>query len=377
MLIPPLSLYIHIPWCVKKCPYCDFNSYKLLQSDSQKKYIKHLIQDLKYNIHYIQGRKISTIFIGGGTPSLMHINLMQYLLNKIKAIISIEENIEITIEANPETINMKKILHYIKSGINRISFGIQSFHQKLLTSIGRTNSVQKTIDMLYEIKKYSNINFNIDLMYGLPNQTLEDCLLDLKTAISINPNHISWYQLSIEKNTIFYYKRPNLPHEHKIWNMYKLGNALLLKSNYQRYEISSYATNNKFCLHNLNYWKFGDYIGIGCGAHSKITEQSGKIIRITKKKSIYEYCNNKNKYIKEKFYVLDTEKPIEYFMNTFRLFQPIKKKNFSLHTNLNLDYIHHNIQKAIKKKYIFQTEKHWYISKKGKNFLNDLLMLFI
>ncbi|QCI26153.1 radical SAM family heme chaperone HemW [Buchnera aphidicola] len=377
MFIPPLSLYIHIPWCIKKCPYCDFNSYKLLQSDSQEKYIKHLIQDLKNDIQVIHNRKINTIFIGGGTPSVIHNDLMKYFLKKIKKILSITKKIEITIEVNPENITLEKILDYITCGINRISFGVQSFNTKILQSIGRTHSVQKTINMLQEIKKYTNINFNIDLMYGLPEQTLQHCLSDLEAAISINPNHISWYQLSIEKNTVFYYQTPNLPKENKIWKMYHQGNKLLITSGYLRYEISSYTKKKNFCLHNLNYWKFGDYIGIGCGAHGKLTQKNGDIIRITKKKKIYQYYNNQKKYVEKIHKIQDIDKPTEYFMNVFRLFQPIKKKNFKLYTNLNLKYISKNIQKAISKKYIFQSKKYWYVSQKGKNFLNNLIMLFM
>ncbi|WP_343128377.1 radical SAM family heme chaperone HemW [Buchnera aphidicola (Takecallis taiwana)] len=372
-----LSLYIHIPWCLKICPYCDFNTYKLKKYDSKIRYIKHLIQDLKTHSNITKQRNIKTIFIGGGTPSLLNSNMLKYLLNTIKENISYNRTIEITIEVNPETVTIEKILDYIKCGINRFSFGVQTFNPTLLKLLGRTHSPEKTICLLYEIQKYNTINFNIDLMYGIPQQTLHNCLSDLETAILINPQHISWYQLSIEKNTIFYYQQPMLPTESKIWAMYKQGNSLLIQSKYQRYEISSYSRNHNICLHNMNYWKFGDYLGIGCGAHSKITKQNGDIIRITKKKRLYEYCHKSQKYTAEIIKIPDQEKPVEYFMNVCRLLQPIKKTDFKLYTRLKLHNIQNNIQHAVFKKYILEKDKYWYITQKGRDFLNDLIMLFI
>ncbi|QCI27357.1 radical SAM family heme chaperone HemW [Buchnera aphidicola] len=377
IFIPPLSLYIHIPWCLKKCPYCDFNAYTLKNHDSQINYIQHLIQDLKNDVSIIKKRTIKTIFIGGGTPSILNNYLIKYLIQKIKTIVSIKKNTEITIEVNPENITIEKILKYQESGINRISFGIQTFNNKLLKLIGRNHTSKKIIILLNEIKKNIKINFNIDLIYGLPEQTLKNCLSDLEQAILINPNHISWYQLNIEKNTVFYYQKPNLPKDSIIWNMYNQGNSLLLQSQYQRYEISSYCKHNQFCFHNLNYWKFGDYIGIGCGSHSKITQKNGKIIRIIKKKRIYDYCNIRKIYIEKKYQIINQDKPFEYFMNIFRLFQPIQKKYFYLYTNLKIKYIKKNIKKAILKGYILKNNKYWKISKKGKNYLNNLLELFI
>lgn len=377
IFIPSLSLYIHIPWCMKICPYCDFNSYTLKKHDSTIHYIQHLIQDLKNHQDIIKNRTINTIFIGGGTPSLLDVNLLTYLLNTIKNIISYNNKIEITIEINPETITIEKILDYTKCGINRISLGIQTFNPILLKLLGRTHSTKNILHLLYEIKKYTELNINLDLMYGIPQQTLKNCLSDLEQAILINPNHISWYQLSIEKNTIFYYKKPKLPQESKIWKMYNQGNRLLKQANYNRYEISSYSKNNNTCLHNLNYWKFGDYIGIGCGAHSKITKKNGDIVRIIKKKRIYEYCNKNQIYISKKIIIPDQEKPGEYFMNVFRLLQPIKKTDFNLYTRLKLDYIQKSVKKALFKKYLIETSEHWHITLKGRNFLNDLIMLFI
>ncbi|CAL4043678.1 Heme chaperone HemW [Buchnera aphidicola (Takecallis arundicolens)] len=377
IFMPSLSLYIHIPWCIKICPYCDFNAYKLKKHDSKIHYIRHLLTDLNNHKDIIKNRIIKTIFIGGGTPSLLDINLLKYLLNTVKKNISYNNNIEITIEINPETMTIEKILDYIQCGINRISLGIQTFNPILLKLLGRTHSIENTIHLLYEIKKYTELNVNIDLMYGIPQQTLQHCLSDLEQAILINPNHISWYQLNIEKNTIFYYQKPQLPKESEIWKMYNQGNKLLIQANYKRYEISSYAKNNKTCLHNLNYWKFGDYLGIGCGAHSKITKKNGDIVRIIKKNRLYEYCNKNKMYISDNIIIPDQEKPGEYFMNVCRLFKPIKKTDFNLYTQLKLDYIKKKIKKAVLKKYLIETPEYWNITLKGRNFLNDLIMLFI
>ncbi|MCW5197083.1 radical SAM family heme chaperone HemW [Buchnera aphidicola] len=375
ILLPDLSLYIHIPWCKKKCPYCDFHSYQSKNSIPELQYIQSLIQDLKNDIHLINNRSIKSIFIGGGTPNLINYKYIKYLLHNIKNIVSLNSNSEITIEINPDLITIHTIRKYIQLGINRISIGIQSFNNKLLKSIGREHSAETAINILNQIKK-KKINFNIDLMYGLPQQTLQECLYDLKTAILMKPNHISWYQLNIEKNTIFYSKKIHLPNENTIWNMYNQGNKLLTQSKYIRYEISSYSQKKYQCQHNLNYWKFQDYIGIGCGAHGKITTKNKNIIRTIKKYKINDYINS-NQYIQKKYKILDKNKPLEYFMNIFRLFQPIKRKYFTLYTGLNKCYIKNEINTLIKKKYIVQTKKFWYTLPKGKIFLNNLLEYFI
>ncbi|CAL4324630.1 radical SAM family heme chaperone HemW [Buchnera aphidicola] len=375
IVLPKLSLYIHIPWCSKKCPYCDFNSYVSKKNIPEKKYVENLIKDFHNDKKFIQNRKIQTIFIGGGTPNLLSNNSIKNLIENIKNSSEINKLTEITIEVNPESINIEKILEYINIGINRISIGIQSFNQKSLKLLGRNHTEEISTNLLHAIKK-NRINSNIDLIYGTPEQTLQDCLNDLKKAIFMDPTHISWYQLSIEKNTPFYFEKLNLPNEETIWKMYNIGDKLLKQSKYKRYEISSYSKPNFECLHNLNYWHFGDYIGIGCGAHSKITHTNGNITRFIKKKNIYHYLSS-NKYIQKKYKVLNQEKPFEYFLNTFRLFHPIKKKYFSLYTGLSIKKIQKQINQCIQEKYITETNKYWIVLPKGRNFLNNLLELFI
>ncbi|CAL4324307.1 radical SAM family heme chaperone HemW [Buchnera aphidicola] len=371
-----IGLYVHIPWCFKKCPYCDLNAYKMNNYFKQEIYVKKIIQDLLQDKHFIHQRTIKSIFIGGGTPNLLHQKLLKMILVNIKNLVSVDQNAEVTIEVHPKFVNIKNILKYVKIGINRISFGIQTFDKNLSQLIGRSNTTEHIISLLNQVKKIIPINFNIDLMYGLPNQTVEDCLLDLKTAIQMNPNHISWYQMNVEKNTIFYYQKPSIPKENIILDMYKKGNRLLKQSKYKQYEISSYAKKKYFCYHNLNYWKYGDYLGIGCGAHSKLTQKKNNIIRIIKKKRIHDYYHSNN-YIEKIYSVKERDQPFEYFMNIFRILQPIKKKSFLKKTNISIPYIQKSIQTAIKKKYIIQKKKSWRILPKGKIFFNDLIELFL
>ncbi|CAL4325903.1 radical SAM family heme chaperone HemW [Buchnera aphidicola] len=371
--LPPISLYIHIPWCLKKCGYCNFYSKVKKSTLPEEEYIKHLLKDLEKDAILINQRTIKSIFIGGGTPSLLTSNGIKKLIKEIKKRINISHTAEITIEANPTTLEYKRFLNYKDSGINRFSIGIQTFNSDLLKKIERTYDKKEAILAIEEIKKI-NINFNLDLMYGLPNQSLNDALLDLKIATKYNPSHISWYQLTIEPNTIFYTKNLNLPNEKIIFQILKQGDNFLKKSGYNKYEISSYSRLNYECKHNLNYWNFGDYIGIGSGAHGKITKKNGDIIR-TVKNNIDHFINGN--YLKKKFIVIKEEKCLEYFMNAFRLYQSISQKQFEERTNINKSYIKDKIKKAIKEGYIKEKNNFWNTTKKGKKFLNSLLEIFL
>ncbi|QIQ42110.1 MAG: radical SAM family heme chaperone HemW [Buchnera aphidicola (Microlophium carnosum)] len=372
--LPPISLYIHIPWCLKKCGYCDFYSYVSQEVIPEKKYIENLLKDFEKDLYLINNREINTIFIGGGTPSLLKNNSIKTLLYGIKKRNIISKNAEISIEANPKTIEYQRFIHYKNSGINRFSLGVQTFNSNFLKKIERTYDAKEVINAVIESKKISD-NLNLDLMYGLPGQLLEDALSDLRFAIKYNPSHISWYQLTIEPNTVFYAKKIKLPDEDTIFNMLIEGNKLLKKSGYKKYEISSYSKINYQCQHNLNYWNFGDYIGIGCGAHGKITQKNGKIIRTTKNKSINDFLNGN--YLNSIHIVSDEDKIFEYFMNVFRLYQPVFKKHFREKTNLNESVIEKNIQIAIKKGFLINKLDYWNTTKKGKNFLNLLLEIFL
>lgn len=374
----PLSLYIHFPWCIKKCYYCDFNSHSLKNQDSKiyKNYIIHLIYDLEQTLSLInEDRKINTIFIGGGTPSLIDTHLISYLISEIKKRLNLSKKIEITIEVNPSTAESKKFLCYKEIGINRISIGIQTFNNQYLKILGRLHKKDDSLFSLILAKKFFN-NFNIDIMYGLPNQNIENALIDLNYAITLHPSHISWYQLTIEKNTLFSFSKPLLPNSEIIWDMYKKGNKLLKSYGYKNYEVSSYAKNNYFCKHNYNYWIFGDYIGIGAGAHSKFTKNNGEILRFSKVNNPYTFLSGK--YLNKFYNVKNNEKPFEFFINRLRLSKKILKKDFFLFTGgMCHSSIKLQIDKAKKNGYLKENLKYWYATKKGKLFLNDLLEIFI
>ncbi|QIQ41545.1 MAG: radical SAM family heme chaperone HemW [Buchnera aphidicola (Aphis urticata)] len=372
--LPPISLYIHIPWCIKKCGYCDFYSYVSKTNIPEREYIKNLLKDLEKDLKLINQRKINHIFIGGGTPSLLHNESIKILIKGIKKRVFISKYSEITIESNPKTIEYKRFRRYKQSGINRFSLGIQTFNSDLLKKIERTYNKKEAIEAIKEIKKI-NSNFNIDIMYGLPNQSLNNVLSDLKYVVKYNPTHISWYQLTTEPNTSFYKKKLCLPNENIIFKMFNQGEKFLQKAGYIKYEISSYMKSKYKCRHNLNYWNFGDYIGIGCGAHGKITKINGDIIRTIKNKNINDFINGK--YLDTKKLILEKDKPFEYFMNAFRLYQPIYKKDFQERTNISIFEIKNKIKKALQHKYIIENTNSWETTQKGKMFLNSLLKIFL
>ncbi|MXP67717.1 radical SAM family heme chaperone HemW [Pantoea sp. Aalb] len=374
--LPPLSLYIHIPWCIQKCPYCDFHSQPLKGRLPNIKYINHLLHDLEQDLQHISNnREVISIYIGGGTPSLLSNNAIQMLMDGIRTRLLLNENSEITIEINPEIIDSNRFIKYQKTGINRISIGVQSFNSKKLKSLGRTHSSKKAKEIINLVSKMNFKSFNIDLMYGLPNQSLEEAIHDLCQAIVLNPPHLSWYQLTIEANTLFNSYQPSLPDDTTLWNIYKKGNQLLTAAGYHRYEISAYAKPGYYCKHNLNYWRFGDYLGIGCSAHGKLTKPNGCIIRIVKNKYLYSFMNGK--YIDTQYQLNNDDKKIEFLMNRFRLFENIPCSDFYKYTGLHETVIESQIKNAIASGYLLKVKNYWKVTKKGKLFLNSLLELFL
>ena len=310
----PLSLYIHIPWCIKKCYYCDFNSHAKKNNIPEKEYIDALIQDLTLDLPLIQNRKIKSIFIGGGTPSLFSAEAIETLLNKIKCLIQMEDILEVTMETNPGTIEHDDFIGYKHAGVNRISLGVQTFNNNTLKTLGRIHDNSQAD---FAIKQLINTNFNsfnIDLMYGLPGQTIEEALIDLKKAISYNPKHLSWYNLTIEPNTIFYAKRPLLPSNDDIYEMEQAGHKFLIENNFEHYEISAFTKDKNYCQHNMNYWEFGDYLGIGAGAHGKITDlKNFTITRYNKTRQPNAYLDRvkQNNFIADSIIIPKKEIPFE------------------------------------------------------------------
>ncbi|MCK8122065.1 radical SAM family heme chaperone HemW [Pseudoalteromonas sp. 2CM32C] len=378
MTLPPLSLYVHVPWCVQKCPYCDFNSHGQKGDIPEAEYVQHLIDDLKADLHLVQGRKIHSIFIGGGTPSLLTGDAYKRLLSEVDSLIGLTDNCEITLEANPGTVETGRFKEYVKAGINRISIGIQSLQSDKLKALGRIHGANEATYAAEQAKEAGLNSFNLDLMHGLPGQTLDDALSDLRQIIALDPPHISWYQLTIEPNTQFASKPPTLPQDETLWDIQEQGQTLLAEAGYIQYEISGYAKPGYQCQHNLNYWRFGDYLGIGCGAHGKVTNaKTGIITRTEKVKHPRGYMDMVKTYLYKSWHVEQDDLAFEFFMNRFRLVEPCPIEDYSALTNQPLQSQQAALNKAINTGLLIEKDGHWQVSLKGHRFLNDLLELFV
>ncbi len=376
--LPPLSLYIHIPWCVEKCPYCDFNSHKLRGELPEQEYLRALLEDLSNDLVYIQGRKLHSIFIGGGTPSLISATGIAWLLSQIEEKIAFAKGIEITLEANPGAIENQKISDFKKAGINRFSFGVQSFQQHKLTRLGRIHGPQEAKKAAQQAVAADVETFNLDLMHGLPEQTLSDALSDLQTAIDLAPTHLSWYQLTIEPNTQYFSHPPKLPEEELLWDIQEAGQKLLAEKGYRQYEISAYSKPGFECQHNINYWSFGDYIGIGCGAHGKFTlPLENKIIRTTKIKHPKGYLDPARPFLDDSHSIAREDLAFEYMLNRLRLFEPIPFAEFKAYTGLPLTAVEPEIERALAKNLLTQDATSWRVTALGHRYLNELLTLFM
>lgn len=382
LTLPPLSLYIHIPWCVQKCPYCDFNSHAQKGLIPEADYIQHLLADLAQDLvrykEAIGERKIHSVFIGGGTPSLFSSEGIAYLLAEIQKRIAFEPNAEVTLEANPGTAEAEKFVGYAQGGVNRISMGIQSFEPEKLLKLGRihdSSEAKKAVVFAQNATKFGLNSFNIDLMHGLPNQSVKQALSDLAQGIALNPPHLSWYQLTIEPNTMFYYRQPTLPDDDELWEIFEQGHQLLTAAGYEQYETSAYAKKGYQCRHNLNYWRFGDYLAIGCGAHGKISYPSGEIYRFSKTKHPKGYM--RGEYLYEQNEIALEDRPFEFFMNRFRLLEATPKAEFEAYTGLNAETVRPIIDQAVAKNFVKETACSWQITQHGKLFLNELLESFL
>lgn len=373
--LPPLSLYIHIPWCVQKCPYCDFNSHTLKGEVPHQEYVQHLLNDLDADLVHIGSREVQTIFIGGGTPSLLSAESMADLLYGVKERIAVSPNAEITMEANPGTVEAERFAGFQRAGVNRISIGVQSFGDDKLIRLGRIHDSDEAKNAARLAKELGLRSFNLDLMHGLPDQSLSQALSDLQQAIALSPPHLSWYQLTIEPNTQFGSRPPKLPDDDMLWDIFSEGDKLLTAAGYQQYETSAYCKPGFQCEHNLNYWRFGDYLGIGCGAHGKISFEDGRIMRTVKTKHPKGFMEGR--YLHQQNFVDNDDRPFEFFMNRFRLLEAFPRQDFSDYTGLSEEAIRHQIDEALALGYISETETHWQITPHGKLFLNSLLELFL
>ena len=371
--LPPLSLYIHYPWCIKKCPYCDFNSH---EGQIQSGYINALLSDLDDDLKYVQNRKINSIFIGGGTPSLMSINDLNDLFNGLSNRLVFSSDIEITMEANPGTFEIDKFSEFRNVGVNRLSIGVQSFDDNQLKFLGRIHSAKEAKNAVIKAQKVGFDNLNIDLMYGLNRQSIDECMIDITSAITLNPSHISFYQLTLEPNTFFSKFPPSLPSDDYIWKMGEKGTDILNSNGFQHYEVSAYSALPS--KHNMNYWEFGDYIGIGAGAHGKITDvASNEIVRTLKIKSPKDYLLSITKN-NQKSSVKPVENlSFEFMLNSLRLIDGFNPKLYESRTGQSIEVISKQMREAenldlldIKTHKIRPTQK-------GYSFLNDLQAIFL
>ncbi len=373
--LPPLSLYIHIPWCVQKCPYCDFNSHALKGEVPHDDYVAHLLADLDADLPLVSGREIRTIFIGGGTPSLLSAEAMQTLMDGVRARIPVAADAEVTMEANPGTVEADRFSGYQKAGINRISIGVQSFGDDKLIRLGRIHDAGEAKRAARLAATLGLRSFNLDLMHGLPEQHLGEALSDLRQAIELAPPHLSWYQLTIEPNTSFGSRPPVLPDDDLLWDIFSQGHQLLTQAGYVQYETSAYAKPGFQCQHNLNYWRFGDYLGIGCGAHGKISFTDGRILRTVKTKHPRGYMEGR--YLDQQNEVATEDRPFEFFMNRFRLLEAMPRRDFTDYTGLPESVVSPQIEAALNAGEISETSTHWQITEHGKLFLNTLLERFL
>lgn len=377
--LPPLALYIHIPWCIKKCPYCDFNSHNKPNQLPEVEYVDCLISDLEQALPLIWGRSIRSIFIGGGTPSLFSPKSIERLLQGVRSRTNLSPMAEITIEANPGTVDNDHIQGYSQAGINRISFGIQSFNDKHLKVLGRVHDGADAIKAIIQAKKYFD-NINLDIIYGLPEQTEADLSADLDMALSFETSHLSCYNLTLEPNTAFYINPPRgLPDNDLCYAMQDIIVDTLAKGELTRYEISAYAKHNRQCQHNVNYWQFGDYLGIGAGSHSKLSF-SDKIIRQVRQKHPQNYITavSKNEHIVEDKIIDKKDLPFEFMLNTLRLMDGFSTALFALRTGLSLSAVLPILSIAQDKGFIHPLRNGRIVpTKLGHDFQNELLMLFL
>ena len=382
--LPPLALYIHFPWCEKKCPYCDFNSHQIKERNGtssgfdETRYIKALIADLETELPRIWGRQVHSIFIGGGTPSLLSAEGMEILLSTIRARLSLEPNCEITMEANPGSVESEKLSLFAKAGINRISLGIQSFQDEQLRALGRIHNgaeAKKAIEIA--LKHFQSVN--LDLMYGLPNQSLDAARADIETALTFKTPHLSLYNLTLEPNTYFANFPPKLPHEDEIDAIFEKNLALLTDAGYQRYEVSAYAKKNHECKHNLNYWRFGDYIGIGAGAHGKISfpDKVTRQVRERHPEKYMEAMESKGSALIESKEISTKELPFEFMLNALRLIDGVDTVTFSERTGLPLHNISKALEEASNKKLLDPNPSRLKATEQGLRYLNNLQEIFL
>ncbi|MFV5404405.1 radical SAM family heme chaperone HemW [Acinetobacter sp. 228] len=375
----PLSLYIHIPWCVRKCPYCDFNSHAVpdgqLLLELEQEYLRALVEDFKTQVNFAQGRQIHSVFIGGGTPSLISAPGYQWLFGQLKAIIPFAEGCEITLEANPGTVEHDPFAGYLQAGINRLSIGVQSFNTDHLKHLGRIHSNEDAISAIGLAREAGFQRINVDLMHGLPEQTLEQALHDLKLAVEQGATHISWYQLTIEPNTVFFRTQPILPVDEVLEDIQEQGELYLKSQGFINYEVSAWRKELP-SAHNLNYWQFGDYLAIGAGAHGKVTQPHG-VYRFQKTRLPKDYLAKVPAEHLQFKRIEDADLPFEFMMNALRLNQGVEAKLYAERTGLGLDRLNELLSSLRERKLMVDDQDRLSCTEQGHIFLNSVLEEFL
>jgi oxygen-independent coproporphyrinogen-3 oxidase len=377
MTLPPLSLYIHLPWCERKCPYCDFNSHEanvIPESD----YIDALLNDLKGDVDLAQDRQVESIFIGGGTPSLFSSESISRLMNAVVDLVNINAQAEVTMEANPGSAEAQKFEGFFASGINRLSLGVQSFDDHCLTALGRVHNGNQALAAIDYARAAGFSRINLDLMHGLPGQSLASAVNDLDTAIDAGVSHISWYQLTIEPNTVFYNRVPTLPDESELGDIQSTGEALFSEAGFKQYEVSAWSRENHRSRHNENYWRFGDYLGIGAGAHGKVTSADGTITRYAKRRQPDQYMGSpKGGYTSEHRQLLREEIPGEFVMNALRLNEGFELSLFCSRTGLEQSVLDVTIASLQKRGLLQVGDGRVSASETGRRFLDTVIAEFL
>lgn len=375
----PLSLYIHMPWCVRKCPYCDFNSHAVpdgkLSLDLEQEYLQALVEDFKTQLDFAQGRAIHSVFIGGGTPSLISAKGYQWLFAELKALLPFEEGCEITLEANPGTVEHDPFAGYLEAGINRLSIGVQSFNSDQLKKLGRIHSNNDAISAIQHAREAGFERVNVDLMHGLPEQTLEQALLDLKLAVENGATHVSWYQLTIEPNTVFFRTQPILPVDDVLEEIQEQGEAYLTAQGFVNYEVSAWRK-EKPSAHNLNYWQFGDYLAIGAGAHGKVTQPDG-VYRFQKTRLPKDYLAKVPAEHLQFKKIEAADMPFEFMMNALRLNHGVDAHLYAERTGLSLDALEDLLASLRQRQLMVDDPNNISCTAQGHIFLNSVLEEFL
>jgi oxygen-independent coproporphyrinogen-3 oxidase len=376
--LPPLSLYIHIPWCIRKCPYCDFNSHEAPAALPESAYVAALLRDLEQEMEGVQQRRLCSIFFGGGTPSLLSPEAIHTLLENSRRLIGWEEDIELTLEANPGAVDAQKFIGFRAAGINRLSIGVQSFDDRRLQALGRVHSAADAMRAFSRARAAGFENINLDLMYGLPRQDATQAMTDLQTAIGLEPEHVSWYELTLEPNTEFYKRPPKLPSEPVLESIESGGRARLQQAGYSRYEISAFARLGEKSQHNSNYWQFGDYIGIGAGAHSKVsTPDANRIRRSWKTRMPLDYMARNHCQVAGKRDLNAAQLPLEFMMNVLRLSAGVPSSFYRRRTGLNLATIEPALEQLRQRGLLRQESDQIGTTERGERFLDSILQTFM